>query len=124
MAFDDYVKVDATYTPDEIRVYPNPNYYLTEPCVVAAGSGALKAGQAMGQVTATGLLKPYDDAVAPADGTEKCVGLLSSDLDCTDFDKDGELLVKGVVHDDKLTGLDAAGKVDLGARTFNNVTVF
>ena len=80
-------------------------------------SGQLNAGVAMGKITATGKYGQYDDAAV--DGREDMVGLLGEPVDARTADGDAQgLLVVGfvVVDENKTTGVDANGKIDVGDR--------
>lgn len=84
------------------------------------------AGLVLGRVTATGFYKNYDDSAS--DGSQVAAGVLFEDVLLEDrsdsspsLGASGTAVARcifgGEVFQDKLTGLDAAAKVDLGART-------
>jgi hypothetical protein len=76
------------------------------------GSTKIPRGTVMGKVTATGKYVPYDDGAA--DGSEVAAGILGQGVDVKDGDVIGSLFFHGTVDENRLTGLDAAAKVDLG----------
>lgn len=85
-----------------------------EKIVVAAGA-ALVAGQVLGVVTATSKYAPYNNAAN--DGTEAAVGILYGPLEASDSDRSAVAIVRQAEVDDaKLTGLDAAARVDFASR--------
>lgn len=84
------------------------------------------AGLVLGRVTATGFYTEYNDS--NSDGSEVAAAILFEDVLVEDISSaspsgsaSGTAIARGVfggeVFQDKLTGLDAAAKVDLGART-------
>lgn len=83
------------------------------------------AGLVLGRVTATGYYKAYNDS--NSDGSQVAAAVLFEDVKLTDISlsspsgaASGTAIARGIfggeVFTDKLTGLDAAAKVDLGAR--------
>ena len=80
-------------------------------------NGFFPSGMPLGEITATGLYGPYDDAAV--DGREVCAGLLFASVkvpDVNDTTKDvgGALKVHGFVDASRLpVALDAAGQADL-----------
>lgn len=81
----------------------------------------LRPGLCMGQVTAGGKLKEYDDA--DADGTETVFGILAEGVDLLAADGVtaapapimGVVIVGGHIDARNLIGIDANGKADLRA---------
>lgn len=81
-----------------------------------AGAGTTvlyRAGLVLGKVTATGLLKAYDDTAS--DGSQVAMGVLSEDVETDEFGNDSEAVVikSGTLYKDLLIGYDAAALVDL-----------
>lgn len=88
----------------------------------------LRAGTVMGKITASGKYVPYNDA--GTDGEEDAVGILTQDISVNDMfvvdtagvktkkEKAATLFTKGSMFEAKLTGVDAAAKVDLADITF------
>lgn len=78
-----------------------------------------KAGLVLGRITASGLYAAYNDS--NSDGTQTAQCVLFEDVLAEDQTATGNPMARGIfagyVFQDKLTGLDAAAKVDLGART-------
>lgn len=86
-----------------------------EPIIVASGEGVLPAGQALGKLTSGGKYVAYDNAAS--DGSQTCVAVLYGEVDATSADAEGVGLdCMAEVDGDVLTGIDAAGIVDLAAR--------
>lgn len=84
------------------------------------------AGLVLGRVTATGYYKAYDDAAS--DGSQTAVAVLMDDVALEDRPDSspsgaasgtsiGRGIFSGYLFKDKLTGLDANGITDLGAKT-------
>jgi len=86
-----------------------------------AGSGLFvvyHAGQVLGKITATGLYAAYDDGAS--DGTQVAKGILEATTEVDD-QAGGTLAImlrSATVFEDLLVGLDAAGKVDLGSKSY------
>lgn len=86
-----------------------------------AGAGLVytyEAGQVLGKITASGLYKNYDNAAS--DGSEVAVGVLAEQATVDEFGNGSEVsIIKGgaILLEDLLIGLDAAGKVDLNAKS-------
>lgn len=80
---------------------------------------AYQAGLVLGRITASGLYAAYNDS--NSDGTQVAAAVLMEDVALEDQTASGNPVARGIfagyVFQDKLTGLDAAAKVDLGART-------
>lgn len=86
-------------------------------------NGYVPSGTVLGQITATGLYGPYDDAAS--DGRQTAVGFLYSATKMRTGGPDvgAPIHWRGIVRAAKLPrlttetgGLDAAGKVDLAAK--------
>lgn len=98
-----------------------PGHQSRENVTIVSGQN-LKFGTVVGKITASGKYSAYDDD--NGDGTEAAAGVLvGEDIDATDGDKTGVILVKDAeLNPDLLvwaTGNDAgdiaAGKTDLAA---------
>jgi len=81
----------------------------------------LRAGLAMGRITASGKLAQYNNGAS--DGTQTCVGYLMHDVDLKDnnpaasaTDHGADVLVLGLVKTGNLYGHDAAAAVDLAGK--------
>lgn len=112
-----------TYPQKEIRAYGDD----CACCAVEHGTLAqghdLVAGTALGLVTASGLVGPYDNTAE--DGRQTCIGILAANVDTTDGPKSCAIHVRGALVESELVGLDASAKTDLNARSlFNGVLVF
>jgi len=82
---------------------------------IVAGAGALAKGTVMGIITASKLADAYDDASVT--GLEDARGILDLDVDASGAaNMPGNMLIVGVVAEDKLTGFDAAAAVDTKGR--------
>lgn len=78
---------------------------------LAPAVAALAKGTVMGVVTATKLWIAYSDA--GTDGEEVARGILDNDVAIDTANQSANILIIGVVAEDKLTGFDAAAAVDL-----------
>lgn len=83
------------------------------------GIGVIPAGCLMGQVTATKLWAPYNDALS--DGTQTARGVLRTSVD-TGTDAAGKrymgnLVIQGIIKSSAISGSDANGITDLKAVT-------
>lgn len=81
-------------------------------------NGYFPSGLPLGQITATGLYGPYNDA--SVDGTEVLAGFLMTAVDAPSvntIDPQGALLWHGAVVEAKLpVAVDAAGQADVAGR--------
>ena len=87
--------------------------------MVAYSASGYKAGTVMARNNVSGLYQAYNDA--GSSGINTATGILFNDIDVTDFaDASSSVLqnviIAGQVYYTKLTGIDANGLVDLGAR--------
>lgn len=86
---------------------------------VANNSVRVAAGTVLGRNNVSGFYQPYSDI--GASGIDTAVGILLDDIETEDFNSQtstvGRLIVKGNVYENNLTGLDAAAKTDLHARS-------
>lgn len=78
-------------------------------------NGELIQGTALGMITVGGKYGKYDDTAI--DGREVMRGLLWQSVTATtaNGDQAAVMVVHGVVDESQTTGVDAAGKVDVGA---------
>ena len=86
--------------------------------IVAGGAAAYPAGQVMARLTADDTYEAYNGG--GAGGLEIAVGVLVDDVDASAADVPARLLYIGTVYQAKLTGLDAGGITDMGARSITN----
>lgn len=85
-----------------------------EEITIAAAAGALAAGTVLGKITASGKYTAY--ANGAADGTEVAAGVLYCAAPDVAADQPGVMICRDAeVAENFLTGIDAAGKTDLGA---------
>lgn len=87
--------------------------------VTVTVSGATKwlSGTVLGKITASGKYIKYDNG--NSDGSQAAAGILWNELDPVAGDIKATILNRDAeVIEDKLTGLDAAGKADLVALGF------
>lgn len=80
----------------------------------------LRAGLALGRITATGELAEYTSAGTAGAGTTVCIGYLVNDCDLlrdgfesASVDRGASVLLLGTVNENNVIGQDAAGIVDL-----------
>lgn len=74
-----------------------------------AGAGNIPAGTVMAK-NASGEFEPYDDGTA---GVDTAFGILVNDVDPSNGQELGSLMVMGVVRSGSLYGLDANAMADL-----------
>ena len=85
-----------------------------EEITIAAAAGALVPGTVLGKITATGKYVAYSNAAA--DGSEVAAGVLYAAAPDLAADQKAVAIVRQAeVMDSMLTGIDAAGRVDLKA---------
>lgn len=119
--------LETTQSYKEIRVFPqNGSLYLAIPVTIKGSPARTVAiGTALGQITLSGLYDAYDDG--NSDGTETASGLLGREV-VTDGTNDEEsfMYIRGAFKEDQLTGIDAAAKTDLKARSVpaRNILLF
>jgi len=87
------------------------DHKATKGITIASGEGVMVQGQCLGLTTASGKYAKYDDAAA--DGTQTMVGINAQYVDTTNGDQLSTMVIHGFVTESKLTGIDAAGKVDM-----------
>jgi hypothetical protein len=86
-----------------------------EAVVIASGSGVLQSGTVLGKVTATGEYGPYLNTDTTT-GLGTAVAVLYAKVDATSVDVPATVTARDAeVTEALLTGIDAAGKVDLAA---------
>ncbi|HOX27417.1 MAG TPA: hypothetical protein PLU44_16845 [Candidatus Krumholzibacteria bacterium] len=88
----------------------------------------LRAGLAMGIITASGKYAQYTAAATAGAGTDTCVGYLMHEVDLKDgdpaasaTDHGGDILVLGHVLTGNLIGHDAAGEADLAGKIWHSI---
>lgn len=98
---------------------------FTQKGVTIAAGQVLAAGTVMGKVTATKKYQAYDNGNSPA-GIGVARGVLRQAVDTTDGERQGNIVVSGILKHDQLVGLDANAVADLNARedTENNLFIF
>ena len=84
---------------------------------VAYDAGGYAAGVTLARNSVSGLYQKYNDS--GASGINTAVGICYCDVpaDAASGTDIAQMLVKGEVYESKVTGLDAAGKVDLKSRS-------
>ncbi len=103
----------ATYTAVEIRSILKHDVAL--PATILAQGTDMVAGTVLGKITASGKLKPY--AAANVDGSQTAVGILKSGVPASSGDSIADVYIAGIFKESLLTGLDAAAKTSMGARS-------
>lgn len=99
----------ATGSLTDLRAGDHP--VVSIPVVIVSGSGSLVAGTVLGRVTASEKYGEYDDTAI--DGTETARAILAIDVDATSADVNATAYVHGEFDSSQLTGIDAAGTLDL-----------
>ncbi len=66
--------------------------YSRDAVVVASGNGLVRANTVMGRITATGLLRPYDND--NTDGSQTAIGVLVYDVDTTTANAPGVIVAR------------------------------
>lgn len=88
------------------------NGTLSRSSIVIVSGQDLAAGTVLGKITASGKYKAYSNAAG--DGSETAAGILYAAVDASAADTKGVMIdYHAEVAEDSLTGIDAAGKVDL-----------
>jgi len=130
--YGDVVKAPSGIT-QKAEVLPVEILFSTEGLLkkggtLAPGNGVLTGGTLMGVITASGLYAPY--ASGNLDGTETPVGFLYQSVD-TGADANaevhqGNIILRGNLKNDALTGVDAGAITALNARvdTARNLFAF
>jgi hypothetical protein len=92
--------------------------YTQKGITLKAGQGVLQLGQAMARETATKKWVKYNNA--GGGGTDVCRGILRQTVDTgTDAagkEFQGNLVIRGILKNSKIAGIDAPGIADLVAR--------
>ncbi len=109
----DYGLTEAVAAADNLLAGTHPT--VTIPVTVVSGQ-TLAAGTVLGRITASGKYAAYDDDVDPADGTETAVAILGAACDASTGDEKSWAYVHGEFKEAALTGIDAAGILDLLGR--------
>lgn len=91
---------------------------VTMPVRLAYNASGYVAGEALARDPADGFYKKYSDAGGSGVNTAVCI--LAETIDAGE--SSGTKLAVGITHgelyNDKITGMDANGRTDLGARTY------
>jgi hypothetical protein len=104
---------DETRSVDNLRAGSHPT--IQSPVTIASGAGALVAGTVLGRITATGEFDEYDDD-GDDNGCRTAVCILAVDVDATSEAVAATAYRHGEFNEDDLTGIDAAGILDLELR--------
>lgn len=86
---------------------------ITKPIIVVSGQD-LAAGTVLGRITASGKFAAYSDVAV--DGSEVAVAILGEACDASAADEKSWAYFHGEFRESELTGIDAAGILDLEAR--------
>lgn len=104
---------EGKYTA-EFLLSEGDGFISREQIVIAAAAGAMAPGTVLGKITASGKHVAYNNGAA--DGTEVAAGVLYAGVADLAVDQPGVLIARlAEVKDNELTGIDAAGRVDLKA---------
>jgi hypothetical protein len=97
---------------------------FTQKGITLEAGQVLAAGTVMGKVTASKKYAAYNNS--NSDGTEVARGVLRQDVDTSDGERQGNLVVSGILKLDQITGSDANALTDLNARedSENNLYIF
>ena len=95
------------------------------PVRLAYNASGYVSGQALGLNSVSGQWQNYNDA--GASGINTCVGILFDAIDVSEFPSTtgtvaARMITGGELFNDKLTGMDANGRTDLGARIVVDAT--
>lgn len=105
------------YTTDDEILYSYARF-TQKGVTLAPGQGILPAGTVLGRVTATKLWKVYNNS--NSDGTEVARGVLrravDTGADSTAAKIQGNIVISGILKNDKVSGADANAITDLNAR--------
>lgn len=119
--FGDLLPVPGFTKIDEVRpeeILASMARFTQKGVTLAGGQGILRAGTALGRVTATRKYRVY--ANGAGDGTETCKGALRDSVDtgvgAASKDMLGNIVLSGILKSSKLSGIDANAIVDLNAR--------
>ena len=100
-------------SPDELLA--SAVGYTQRGVTIAGGQGVLATGTVLGRVTATKKWMKYDNGDSPA-GIGVARGILRQAVDTTDGDVMGNVVIRGILKNSKVSGADANALTDLGAR--------
>lgn len=92
----------------------NDNPVILKKTIVANAGAARVAGTVLGRISSGGKLDNYDNN--DNDGTEVAIAILLEDVAASATDTEALVGFAGVYRQAGLTGLDAAGILDLEAR--------
>ena len=117
--------ISNSYIPKEIKACLEDDTFFSRGVTIVSGqAGVLAEGTVLGKITSSGKYGPYSDASGTA-GLEKAVAILAERVDATgSSDVNAKAFFTGKFQSSQLTGLDAGAKVDLGARTLPDGTLF
>lgn len=103
----------AEVKPDDI-IFSRTPAPIVKGATLVTGNGVIAAGTVLGRITASGKYAPY--ASGNVDGSQTPTGVLLLTTDTTDADALGNIVLKGVLKYDALTGLDAGAITALNGR--------
>jgi hypothetical protein len=107
----DYGLTEAVAAAENLLAGTHPT--VTKAITVVSGQ-TLVAGTVLGRITASGKYAAYSDVAV--DGTETAVAILGAACDASAADEKSWAYVHGEFKEAALTGIDAAGILDLEAR--------
>jgi hypothetical protein len=113
----------GTYLTDDEIMASTKGGFTQVGVTLAGGLGILPAGTVLGQVTATGLFRPYNDSNSPT-GVGTARGVLRKRVDTTDGPVLANMVVAGIIKNSKLSGMDANGIADLNGRVDTVLNTF
>jgi hypothetical protein len=113
------VEDGATLSTEEI-LYSTQGW-TQKGVTIAPGIGIIERGTVMGQVTATKLWVPYTDGADNGAGSDVARGVLRQSVDTGTAGETkryvGNIVIRGILKSDLLSGATANALTDLGART-------
>lgn len=106
---------DNSVRPGEFLLSEGNGTISRDEIIIKANSGEILAGTVLGKITASGKHVPYGNAAT--DGSEVAVGILYATARNSDADQKAVIIEYAAeVATSKITGLDAAARVDLQSR--------
>lgn len=125
--FGDIIPVPGTSGVSEVKpadILASYARFTQKGVTLVAGSGVIAAGTLLGRITASKKYKAY--ANGNSDGSETAVGVLRQSVNVADGDSMGNIVVSGILFEDKLIGDDANSDTDLNGRhdLANNLFIF
>lgn len=88
--------------------------YTQKGVTIAANQGILPIGTVLGRKTSDKKYYAYNNALS--DGRETARGVLRKAVDTTGADQLANIVIKGILKNELVSGADAAALVDLNAR--------